>query len=82
MVNLAKDRNKWWALLDTLTNLQILQNVGISLPAVDLLSAQEGLLSIELFSEGNDKTVPMHAMNAYGGVKVEFHSFLTLRPGD
>jgi len=44
--------------------------VGISLPVMDLLAAQERLCSIELFSEGNGITVTMHATNAYGGVKI------------
>jgi len=56
--------------------------MGISLPAEDLLAAQEGLCSIELFSEGNGITVTMHAMSAYGGMKIQFHSFLTLRHRD
>jgi hypothetical protein len=56
--------------VDTVMSLQVPQNVGISLPSVDLLATQEGLCSIELCSECNGITVTMHAMNAYGGVKI------------
>ena len=81
-VALAKDRNRWQALVDVVMNFQVPLYVGVYLQAEDLLAAQEGLCFIELFTEGNGITVPMHVMNAYKGVKIELHSFLILRPRD
>ena len=55
----------------------------------DNISSQEEFKPQEQFTILNSKTVPLHAMKAYGGVKVQLNSFLTsvtdeesaLRPG-
>jgi hypothetical protein len=59
-VDLAKDMNRWQALVDAVMNLQVPEYVGVSLPAEDLLAPQEGLCSIELFNESIGITVRMH----------------------
>jgi hypothetical protein len=46
-IDLAQDREKWWALLTEIMNLWFPQHVGNFL-AEDLLDSQEGLHSMEL----------------------------------
>jgi hypothetical protein len=43
----------------------------------DNISSQEEFKSQEQFKILNSKTVPLHAMKAYVGVKVQLNSFLT-----
>ena len=46
-INLAQDRDRWWALVNAAINLKMR---GISSLAEDMLACQEGLFSMELVS--------------------------------
>ena len=47
-IALAQDRDGWQELVKAVMNLQVQQNVGISLLDEDLLASQEGLCSMQL----------------------------------
>jgi hypothetical protein len=47
-IDLAQDRDRWWAVVHTVMNLQVPLNAGNSLSSLDILASQEGLCSMEL----------------------------------
>ena len=50
-IDLAQDRDRWWALLNAVMNLLFRQMWRISWTAEKLLASQEGICSIDLFSD-------------------------------
>ena len=47
-IDLAQDRDKWWALVNTVMNLRFHKWCGISWVAYNMLASQEGLCFVEL----------------------------------
>jgi hypothetical protein len=50
LIDLAVDRDRWWAVVNTVMNIWVLKLRGISWLAEELLASQEGLCCMELFS--------------------------------
>jgi hypothetical protein len=47
-IDMAQDRNQWRALVNTVMNLQVPQNIGTFLSSYKTGVSQEGLSSLEL----------------------------------
>ena len=45
---MAQDGNRWWAVVNTVVNLQVLENAGVAGLAEELLTSQEGIRCMKL----------------------------------
>jgi hypothetical protein len=59
-IHLAQGRDKWWSVVNKVTNLRVAIILGISLIAEWLLASQEGLCSMELIISKQVIFTPMY----------------------